>query len=290
MECNEIEQCLDEIEEGTIHVKIIQDMARITVYKIWYVFLGLVEYYDAEEAALNDSSILMDDNITVMASPTTSEDLDSSHVVASVSSISSGMLAGINETSSQPWEVEQTAEIDKCTSFVQRSCCCKMADRKPCSFLFPVDYYIETRSQASLLTRQQLDLVLLGSVMSTTAVEKDVSCGRHKPTKRQRLSTEYMHRGYQLCKVTFNFLHGVGKHRVPAIRKYFVSNGLEVRTHGNTRRPPHHASSFITIKNTILFVQNYAEQNAILLPGRIPNQKRDDVKLLPSSDSKMVKL
>ena len=34
MECNEIEQCLDEIEEGTIHVKIIQDMARITVYKI----------------------------------------------------------------------------------------------------------------------------------------------------------------------------------------------------------------------------------------------------------------
>ena len=63
MECNEIEQCLDEIEEGTIHVKIIQDMARITVYKIWYVFLGLVEYYDVEEAALNDSSILMDDSL-----------------------------------------------------------------------------------------------------------------------------------------------------------------------------------------------------------------------------------
>ena len=245
----------------------------------------MVEYYNVEEASLNDSSILMDDNTTDMS---TSEDLDSSHT--SVSSVSSGMIAGINQTSSQPWEVEQTAEVDGCTGFVQRTCCCKVADGKPCSSLFPVDYYIETRSQASLLTRQQLDLVLLGSVMSTTAVEKDVARGRHKPTKRQRLSTEYMHRGYQVCKITFNFLHGVGKHRVPAIRKDFVSNGLEVRTHGNTRRTPHHASSFGTIKNTILFIQNYAEQNAILLPGRIPNQKRDDVKLLPSSDSKMVKL
>ena len=271
----------------------------------------MVEYYDNEETpSLNGSTILIDDNNTVLSSPLiTSEDLDSSLVSVSseiseglnhtssqpdldsshvsVSSVSSGISAGINQTSSQPWEVEQTAEIDKCTAFVQSTCCCRMADGKPCSSNFPVDYYIETRSQASLLTRQQLDLVLLGSVMSTTAVEKDVARGRHKPTKRQRLSTGYMHRGYQLCKITFNFLYGVGKHRVPAIRKGFVSNGLEVRVHGNTRRAPHHASSFSTIKNTILFIQN---QNAILLPGRIPNQKRDDVKLLPSSDSKKVRL
>ena len=39
------------------------------------------------------------------------------------------------------------------------------------------------------LTHQQLDLVLLGSVMSTTAVDKDVVRGRHRPTKRQQLST-----------------------------------------------------------------------------------------------------
>ena len=196
-----------------------------------------MEYYDVEEAALNDSSILMDDNITVMSSPT-SEDLDSSHAVASVSSVSRGMSAGINEMSSQPWEVEQTVEIDKCTNFVQRSCCCKMADRKPCSSLFPVDYYIETRSQASLLTCQQLDLVLLGSVMSTTAVEKDVSCGRHKPTKRQRLSTEYMHRGYQLCKITFNFLHGVGKHRVRSILFPMVWKSGHMTTHGELHTMP----------------------------------------------------
>ena len=52
-----------------------------------------------------------------------------------------------------------------------------MADAKPCNSLFPVEYYIDIRSQASLLTRQQLDLVLLGSVMSTTTVDKDVTRG-----------------------------------------------------------------------------------------------------------------
>ena len=58
-----------------------------------------------------------------------------------------------------------------------------MADGKPCHSLFASEYYIDISAQASFLTRQQLDIVLLGSVMSTTAVDKDVVCGRHKPTK-----------------------------------------------------------------------------------------------------------
>ena len=123
------------------------------------------------------------------------------------------------------------------------------------SYPYIQQYYIDITAQASLLTRQQLDLVLLGSVMSTTAVDKDVVHGRHRPTKRQRLSTRYMHRGYQLCKNTYNFLYGLGKHRVPTIRKNFISNGLEMRIHGNTKRAPHHASSFSTIKNTIVSYQ-----------------------------------
>ena len=41
-------------------------------------------------------------------------------------------------------------------------------------------------------------------------------------------------------------------------------------------------------KNVTRFLQNYAEKNAILLPGRIPGYKRDDIKILPSSQSKKV--
>ena len=36
----------------------------------------------------------------------------------------------------------------------------------------------------------------------------------------------------------------------------------------------------------LTFVMHYVETNAILLPGRIPGYKRDDIKLLPSSCTK----
>jgi len=195
----------------------------------------------------------------------------------------------IINSNGQPWELEQAAELDRCNAFVENTCGCKWGNGKPCSLLFTKEYYTTFRSQASFLTREQLDLVLLGSVMSTTS-DGDVVAGRHKPAKRQRTALTYMHKGHQLCRVTFNFLHGIGKHRVPAIKKNFIENGLETRTHGNTKTRPHNALTWDMVTNIVKFINNYAEQNAILLPGRIPGYKRDDIKLLPSSDSKKVRI
>ena len=36
------------------------------------------------------------------------------------------------------------------------------------------------------------------------------------------------------------------------------------------------------VKNVVKFIMNTAEEQALLLPGRIPGFKRVDVKLLPS--------
>jgi len=72
------------------------------------------------------------------------------------------------------------------------------------------------------------------------------------------------------------------------VKKSYLTNGLTPRTHGNSNRVPHNVMSYTDISNLVKFVQNYAEQHAILLPGRIPGYKRDDLKLLPSSDSKKV--
>lgn len=38
----------------------------------------------------------------------------------------------------------------------------------------------------------------------------------------------------------------------------------------------------------ITFLRNYVERHAILLPGRIPGYKRDDIQLLPSCTTKTV--
>ena len=58
--------------------------------------------------------------------------------------------------------------------------------------------------------------------------------------------------------------------------------------YGNTKRLPHNHLTDAVITNVTKFLKNYAEGNAILLPGRIPGHKRDDIKLLPSSRSKKV--
>jgi len=58
-------------------------------------------------------------------------------------------------------------DFEVCADFVQRTCGCSKADGKPCSSLFSVEHFIDHRAQASLLTRQELDLVLLGSIMTT---------------------------------------------------------------------------------------------------------------------------
>ena len=181
----------------------------------------------------------------------------------------------------QPWEMEQATELSKCSKFVADSCGCKRAIGKPCSTLFTEEYYVTFRAQASFLTREQLDLVLLGSVMSTVS-DGEVIAGRHKPAKHQRIALTYM------CRSTFNFLYGVGKYRVPAIKKNFLEYGVEMRVHGNSRIRPHNVLSWDMVLNIVKFICNYAEQNAILLPGHIPTHKRDDIKLLPSSDSKRV--
>jgi len=188
---------------------------------------------------------------------------------------------------SNNWELEQSSEISVCEKFAHDTCGCRLANNKPCSTLFGSEYYIQMRAQASLLTREQLDMALLGSVMSTL-MDGDVASGRHKPAKRQRTTIHFMHRGYHLCRATFTFLYGISKHRLKGIKDSCLKDGLVPRTHGNTKKTPHNALSYDMIINIMKFIQNFAEQNAILLPGRIPTFKRDDIKVLPSSDSKKV--
>ena len=57
------------------------------------------------------------------------------------------------------------SDEDVCTKF---TCGCKKVNGMPCSSLFSVEHYITLLDQWSLLTCNELDMVLLGSMMSTT--------------------------------------------------------------------------------------------------------------------------
>uniref|UniRef100_A0A1X7TEC5 Uncharacterized protein n=1 Tax=Amphimedon queenslandica TaxID=400682 RepID=A0A1X7TEC5_AMPQE len=71
------------------------------------------------------------------------------------------------------------------------------------------------------------------------------------------------------------------------LRRHFLQNGIKPRVHGNTGRIPCHAVSVEGIKDVVAFLENYAEDYTILLPGRIPGVRDyGKAKLLPSSVSR----
>ncbi len=61
---------------------------------------------------------------------------------------------------------------------------------------------------------------------------------------------------------------------------------LNCRQHGNAHRIPVHAFKADDVQKVVEFITNYAEDNAILLPGRIPGYKKTDIQLIPSSTTK----
>ena len=210
----------------------------------------------------------------------------------SASDISDGMIqtssVSIDSSSNSLLDTAaQSPDVQLCQQFVQQTCGCDLANGKPCSDRFSLEHYITLRAQCSFLTHDELDLTLLGTIMSTINMDDSIYDGRHKPAKRTRTTMGFMHQGHEVCKKTFLFLYGIGKKRLTAVKKSYKTNGLETRRHGNTKRLPHN-HSHILVAGVVKFLTNYAEQNAILLPGRIPSHKRDDIKLLPSSQSKKV--
>ena len=89
-----------------------------------------------------------------------------------------------------------------------------------------------------------------------------------------------------IVQQNFLFLHGIGKDR---LQDYYKVESLKVLINKNKKHSPHHARSFAAIKYVVSFLNNYTEENAISLSGRIPGYKRDNIKLLPSNRSKVVR-
>jgi hypothetical protein len=104
--------------------------------------------------------------------------------------------------------------------------------------------------------------------------------------QRKRTYTQFMHSGQRICERTFSYIHSIGKKRLNNLVTHYQQNGLTPREHGNTRRIPSHTLSLQSVEYVIQTLLSLAEQQGLVLPGRVPGCKQDDLKLLPSSLSK----
>ena len=85
----------------------------------------------------------------------------------------------------------------------------------------------------------------------------------------------------------FLTLYGLSYSRFRRLKEHYESNGLSSRTHGNTKRIPPNTLSHTVVEDVNAFLSKYAEDHAVSLPGRIPGYKDEDIKLLPSHETKM---
>ena len=178
---------------------------------------------------------------------------------------------------------------DKVVSdFMSIGCGCKKGiGGKPCSTQFSQEYLVSTRQSCAELSRSELDLVILGELFACTNRSSGVvTSSRHTAGERERSSTAFCHQGRPVCVKTFRILHGIGEKKFKNLMKSLKEDGLAPRVHQNTKRKPHNALSFTSVEYVIRFLLTYTEQNALLLPGRVPGYSRADIKLLPSSVSK----
>jgi len=73
--------------------------------------------------------------------------------------------------------------------------------------------------------------------------------------------------------------------RFRRLKEHYEEHRISPRVHGN--RKHNNTLPYAVTEDVKNFLNNYAEENAVLLPGRIPGFKNDDIRLLSSSETKM---
>ena len=88
------------------------------------------------------------------------------------------------------------------------------------------------------------------------------------------------------AKLLFLFVHAIGSRRLKNLTSYYDENGLTVRVHGNTRKRPYNRTDSDEIEKVKRFIEQFADNHAMPLPGRHPTHKDYRVMLLPSDMTK----
>ena len=172
---------------------------------------------------------------------------------------------------------------ERVKTFLDVGCgCSRGKNGNPCSKSFFQENILCNLNNCMELTREELDVVILSNIQACTQ-EHDDKVGE----KRRSPRCSFLYKSIPICKNMFLQLYGISDSRFRALKEHYDTFGISPRTHGNKNKIPHNTLSHSTVVDIQRFITNYAEENGVLLPGRIPGYKSDDIQLLPSCESKM---
>ena len=157
--------------------------------------------------------------------------------------------------------------------FLTSGCSCKLLDGIPCSTQFTALMLQEARDECRQLTREQLDMVVMGQLHALCHRDPLTQENKAQNSERKRTFTPYHFQGHRVCRDTFVFLHTMSIARLKAIKQHEMENRMCPR--GRAKVLPHNTTKLSDIENVVRYILQYAEDHTILLPDRIPGYKRD---------------
>lgn len=111
-----------------------------------------------------------------------------------------------------------------------------------------------------------LDMVVSAQIQSYTVGKKLKS-----KKKKKCHCLDYYYEGHKICSDTcIKYVHAVFKDCLAVLVQQYLQNDVTPRMNGNKGKLPKHALDVNDIERVVTFIHNYAEENAVLLPGRIP--------------------
>ena len=221
-------------------------------------------------------SVALPDDDNVSGSVFTDVDKD-------VADLSTSIATGEVELEAIVVDTDETSDSEerRVAQFAADGCSCNLGVKgSPCHQLFSATQYREMRDECRELSREELDLVVMGELRALTLRDRITQ----RSSERRRTFSKFQFGGHRVCKKTFCFLHNISFGKFHAIKSSWLENGLRPRERKHVT--PHNVTNLSDIQYVVRFILNYSEDNAILLPGRVPGYKRDDIQLLPTSVTK----
>eukprot|EP00111_Clytia_hemisphaerica_P024385 TCONS_00071948-protein len=164
------------------------------------------------------------------------------------------------------------SEEERIEKFFQDGCLC----RKNCYTKFTKEEVVDIRNDVLELEDTERDMLLMGFLLT------------QKPKSGENI--EFYIRGICVCRTKFLFCFAISKTLYSAVCKHFNEYGPVPRVHGNSKRLPHNVIDLEHVERARNFIENYALAYAKPLPGRVPNYRDNDAKLLliPSHETKEI--
>ena len=174
-------------------------------------------------------------------------------------SLESGSLTDICDVSVTMRSID-TDEEELVKMFADHGCTCAFGPHKsPCCKQFSEDHYLAVRGALSEMTKDELDLMVMGQIMAHCSPSPSAPSPSTSPAEKIEVHTpmKFFHAGLRVCQQTFLFLHTIGIKRFKHIKASYLCNGPAARVHGNKGRKPKKTLSLQEVKDVVQYILNY---------------------------------